>query len=971
MTDKARTILKDVFGYDEFRPLQLEIIQHILNKSDALVVMPTGGGKSLCYQIPALIFEGLTIVVSPLISLMKDQVEQLVQSGVAAAVLNSSLPIDEYRQNIQLVKQEKAKLLYLAPEALLKNSMLEILSAVKVECLAIDEAHCISQWGHDFRPEYRRLAEVRDHFPDAACVALTATATPRVRADIKASLHMDPGREFIASFNRENLYLQILPKDNPADQTVDFIRQYPNQSGIIYCYTRKQVEDLNAMLEAEGFSVRPYHAGLSDNDRHRNQEAFIRDDIQIIVATIAFGMGIDKPNVRFVVHYDLPKNIESYYQEIGRAGRDGLRSHCLLLFSYADVQKIKYFIDQKDAHEKRVAHIHLNALLRYAETEVCRRLPLLNYFGEDYSIEICNMCDNCLAEKKEKVDISVEAQKFLSCVKRTGEMFGSVHIIDVLRGSKAKKVMQFGHHTLSTYGIGLDYSKKQWQQLSRQFLHQGLVDQDMDYGSLKLTAKGWDVLRGELEVWGQLELENAVIPDTSETTKLADLDYDRELFEILRQTRKQLADDAGVPPFVIFADKTLVEMATFFPQSSDNFLDIHGIGKVKAEKYGTLFTQVIESYCRDKQIQERPKKAPPAVSVPSDPETATPAKEVKPRFITVGEMFIAGQSIGEIMDTFGIQQATVIGHLVRYVREGFVLPGDKILQASSLPDDQLERVIGAFDRCGNEYLKPAFDFLNGTVHYDELAILRLYHLKNPAISENPSDNSSAASVKSCIRCGTCCEKGGPGFHLEDRMLIEKGRIPSKYLYTIRKGEYARDNVKGCLMPVDSDIIKIKGKDKRWSCIFFNEHSKECAIYNDRPLECRALKCWDTGELEKLYAKHRLTRADLISEVEGLWDLIEDHQERCDYGEINKLISDLDGPIKAQARKKLLEIIQYDIELRKLVLEKGGLDPDMLDFVFGRPLTETLPGYGLKIRRKGKKMVIARSPNIKPMAGDSK
>jgi len=728
MIGQARTILKNVFGYDEFRPLQFEIIQHILSKKDALVVMPTGGGKSLCYQIPALIFGGLTVVVSPLISLMKDQVEQMVQSGVAAAVLNSALPTDEYRQNLQLVKRKKARLLYLAPEALLKNSMLELLSAVDVECLAIDEAHCISQWGHDFRPEYRRLAEVRDHFPGAVCVALTATATPRVRADIKASLHMNRGREFLASFNRENLYLEILPKDNPADQTVDFIRQFPDQSGIIYCYSRKQVEDLNAILETEGFSVRPYHAGLSDHDRHRNQEAFIRDDVQIIVATIAFGMGIDKPNVRFVVHFDLPKNIESYYQEIGRAGRDGLRSHCLLLFSYADVQKIKYFIDQKDTHEKRVAHIHLNALLRYAETEVCRRIPLLNYFGEEHAVDMCSMCDNCLAEKKEKVDISVAAQKFLSCVKRSGEMFGSVHIIDVLRGSKAKKVMQFGHHKLSTYGIGQDYSKKQWQQLSRQFLHQGLVVQDMDYGSLQLTAKGWDVLKGKLKIRGQLELKDSMAPAAAETVKMADLDYDRELFEILRQTRKQLADDAGVPPFVIFADKTLVEMAAFFPQSHENFLDMHGIGQVKAEKYGDLFMQVIGSYCREKQIQERPKKKPPALPVQPDPTPATPAKEVKPRFISVGEMFDAGRSLGEIMDTFGIKQTTVIDHLVRYVRDGFALSGDKILQASSLPDDQLERVIEAFDQCGNEYLKPAFDFLDGTVHYDELAILRLYHL---------------------------------------------------------------------------------------------------------------------------------------------------------------------------------------------------------------------------------------------------
>jgi len=607
MIDQARSILKSVFGYDEFRPLQSDIIANILAKNDSLVVMPTGGGKSLCYQIPALIFEGLTIVISPLISLMKDQVAQLTQSGVAAAVLNSSLTPDAYRRNVRLVKQKKAKLLYLAPEALLKSNMQELLSAVNIDCLAIDEAHCISQWGHDFRPEYRRLAEARGHFTDTVCVALTATATPRVREDIKTSLHMDRDREFMASFNRENLFIRMLPKDSPVDQTIEFIRKFPDQSGIIYCFSRKQVEDLNAILEDEGFSVRPYHAGLSDMDRHRNQEAFIRDDVLIIVATIAFGMGIDKPNVRFVVHFDLPQNIESYYQEIGRAGRDGLKSHCLLLFSYGDVQKIKYFIDQKNDHEKRVANIHLSSLIRLAETEICRRIPLLHYFGEDYTIDKCNMCDNCLSEEKDLVDITVDAQKFLSCVKRTGEKFGSNHLIDVLRGSQAKKVQQFGHHKLSTYGIGQIYSKKQWLQLSRQFLHKELMVQDMEFGSLKLTAKGWDVLKGDLKIWGVLAPKEAAAPTVRETGKLADLDYDRQLFEILRKTRKELADESGVPPFVIFSDKTLVEMATFFPQSSDNFLNIHGIGTVKAKKFGDLFMQVIGSYCRGKQIQERPK----------------------------------------------------------------------------------------------------------------------------------------------------------------------------------------------------------------------------------------------------------------------------------------------------------------------------------------------------------------------------
>jgi ATP-dependent DNA helicase RecQ len=608
MSEQAQSILKSVFGFDEFRPLQAEIIRNILSKKDALVVMPTGGGKSLCYQIPALIFDGLTIVVSPLISLMKDQVSQLTQSGVAVAVLNSSLSTAEYQRNVRQIKSKTAKLLYLAPEALLKPGMLEMLSSVKVDCLAIDEAHCISQWGHDFRPEYRQLIQARMNFPNAACIALTATATPRVRQDIRTSLQITSGREFLASFNRENLFVRIVPKDNPVEQTLQFVGKFAGQSGIIYCHSRKQVEDLNETLAANGFSTRPYHAGLSDIERSRNQEAFIRDDVLIIVATIAFGMGIDKPNVRFVLHFDLPKNIESYYQEIGRAGRDGLRSQCLLLFSYADVQKIKYFIDQKVPDEKRAANIHLSALLRFAETEVCRRIPLLNYFGEDYQADKCNMCDNCLAEEKEKVDLTIAAQKFLSCVKRTGEKFGSIHLIDVLRGSKAKRVLQFGHDKLSTYGIGDDYSKKQWQQLFRQFLHQGLIAQDMEFGGLKLTPKGWDILRGELTVWGQLAEENIFAPFVEESKQPGNSVFDQKLFEILRKQRKKLADESGVPPYVIFSDKTLIEMATYFPLSNDNLLDIHGVGQVKSQKFGALFLDSIRVYCRENRIQERFKK---------------------------------------------------------------------------------------------------------------------------------------------------------------------------------------------------------------------------------------------------------------------------------------------------------------------------------------------------------------------------
>jgi len=727
-SNQAKTVLQNVFGYDDFRPLQGEIIDNVLQKNDTLAIMPTGGGKSLCYQIPALVFPGLTIVVSPLISLMKDQVEQLAESGVAAVFLNSSLPLAEYRRNVEQIKQNKIKIVYLAPEALLKPNMLIMLSSVKVNCIAIDEAHCISAWGHDFRPEYRQLVEVRSHFPDAACIALTATATPRVREDIKNSLHFDASSEFIASFNRKNLFIQIVPKNNPLDQTIKFIKKFPDQSGIIYCFSRKQVDDLSSVLQRDGFSVKPYHAGLPEKDRKENQELFIRDDVQIIVATIAFGMGINKPNVRFVVHFDLPKNIESYYQEIGRAGRDGLKSDCLLLFSYADIQKIKYFINQKNDHEKQVANIHLNALLRFLETDICRRIPLLTYFGENYSVKTCNMCDNCLTGEKELVDLTVCAQKFLSCVKRTGERFGIVHIIDVLRGSKAQKVINFGHQNLSTYGIGKDYSKKQWLQLSRQLLHKGLMVQDMEFGGLQLTKKAWAVLNGKKTFSGRIEEEQADEISGKASIKETMPEHDRDLFEILRKKRKEVADAADVPPYVIFSDKTLIEMAAFFPQTKERLLEMHGIGLVKLEKYGSIFLKIIQKYCRTHQIEERQKTT--GKTVKKNFESIS-----TPRHIVIGEAYNSGQSIPHIMAVFNIKQDTALNHLYKYFQEGYRLRSDdELLTLSTLPDDHKAQAVEAFKERGTEFLKPAFDALGGEISYDELKILRLYCLsKNKLI----------------------------------------------------------------------------------------------------------------------------------------------------------------------------------------------------------------------------------------------
>lgn len=712
--NKAKTILKSVFGYEQFRPFQEEIIENLLKKNDTLVIMPTGGGKSLCYQIPALIFNGLTVVVSPLISLMKDQVQQLTELGVPAVFLNSSLSYQEYDLNVKRIIKNEIKLVYLAPETLLMPKTLSLFSSCQVNCLAIDEAHCISEWGHDFRPEYRKLVEVKSSFPSAVCIALTATATPRVQEDIKKSLSLNSSNEFIASFNRENLFIQVIAKINPFLQTIEFLKKYPEQSGIVYCFTRSQVDELYEELKKRDFSVKPYHAGLTDDERMQNQELFIRDDVQIIVATIAFGMGINKPNIRFVIHYDLPKNIESYYQEIGRAGRDGLRSHCLLLFSYADIQKIKYFINQKEEDTRRIANIQLNALLRFAETDLCRRIPMLTYFGEDYSKEKCDMCDNCLAGERDLVDITIPAQKFLSCVKRCDEMFGTNHIIDVLRGSQSQKILKFGHQNLSTYSIGKDYSRKQWFHLSRQFIQKGLMTQDMEFGGLKLTKKAYNVFAGREAVLGMFEEEDVDYAKTIE----AEQEYDHILFEVLRKKRKELADKANLPPYVIFPDKTLIEMAVYFPQSKESLLDIYGLGFQKLERYGEIFLDIICQYCYDHQIDQRPKKR----------RRERSGFTKKQRHIIVGEEFNAGKTVEEIMADFDIKQGTVLNHLLEYLKEGYGLRSDGLLTLSTLPPEQQTAVLMAFEKLGTAYLKPVFDSFGGNISYDELRILQVYCL---------------------------------------------------------------------------------------------------------------------------------------------------------------------------------------------------------------------------------------------------
>ncbi len=720
MPDTARKILKEVFGYNEFKPLQAEIIQNILEKNDTLVIMPTGGGKSLCYQIPALIFDGLTVVISPLISLMKDQVEQLAALNAPAVFLNSTLSQEAYSRNVNRVRSGQAKLLYVAPETLFTTRTQALLAMLQVDCLTIDEAHCISEWGHDFRPEYRKLVDVRKKFPNAVCVALTATATPQVQEDIKQNLGFKDAGHFLASFNRENLFIRVVPKINPVDQAIEFLREFPEKSGIIYCFSRRQVENLAETLASSGFSVRPYHAGLPDIERKQNQELFIRDNIQIIVATVAFGMGINKPNVRFVLHYDLPKNIEGYYQEIGRAGRDGLRAECMLLFGYGDISKIRFIISQKEEQEQRLATKLLNAILRYAETDACRRKNFLTYFGETYEKANCGMCDNCLSLNRQQTDITVPAQMFLSCVKRTGERFGANHIIDVLRGSKSQRVLNFRHSQLSTYGIGKDYTKKQWFHLSRQFLQKGLLKQDPEFGGLLLSDKAAGVLRDGEKVSGKIEEDLGKIQVSKAELK----DYDVELFQVLKKKRKHLADQADVPPYVIFSDRSLIEMASCFPQSNASLLQIHGVGQAKLDKYGKGFLSSISGYCHRKGIKENMPKPAVARSV-QNPAAATP------RSTQAAELLNQGRSLQEIMKIMNVQEPTVIDYLGRYVLNGNTISAEMkqmLLKQSKLPENIQRKAFDAFVRLGTERLKPVFLDLTETASYDELKILRLVFL---------------------------------------------------------------------------------------------------------------------------------------------------------------------------------------------------------------------------------------------------
>ena len=609
--EKAAAILKNVFGYSEFRPMQQEIIASVLSGRDTLAVMPTGGGKSLCYQIPALLFSGITVVISPLISLMQDQVSSLVENGVNALFLNSTLEWEDYIHAVRRIKSGEVKLVYLSPEALAAQRTQDILHdcSVPVSCITVDEAHCVSEWGHDFRPDYMEISSVRRQFKGAVCLALTATATSHVREDIAANLHMNEPQVFIAGFNRANIFLEVRAKRDALGEVKECLEKHKDESGIIYCFSRKQVDKLTEQLSASGYSVLNYHAGLSDDERKEHQTQFIRDRVRIMVATLAFGMGIDKPNVRFVIHYDLPKSLEEYYQEIGRAGRDGLASHALLLYNAADAHKIRYFFEESSdsGNSERL----LQAMLGYASARTCRRHFLLSYFGERYipaGLETAAdsysspfpCCDICNSSGTPLEDVTVLAQKFMSCIYRTQSRYGAAYIIDVLLGSKQKRILENRHHEISTWGIGKD----DWFTLADSLLIAGFIEKYGEYNVLKVTSAGKQALAARAKIELRIELSkqrvlNQVQPKKSFVVHkkgefLRSLsESDTDLYKAIKEWRQRTAEEENVPPYIIFGDKTIEELVLKKPRTERELLGVFGIGEVKAEKFGSALLRLL------------------------------------------------------------------------------------------------------------------------------------------------------------------------------------------------------------------------------------------------------------------------------------------------------------------------------------------------------------------------------------------
>jgi len=709
--------LKHFFGYDSFRPGQREIVEAALQKRDMMIVMPTGGGKSLCFQLPALLKPGLTVVVSPLIALMQDQVEALQDNGIGATFLNSTLSSQETRSRETAILEGKIKLLYVAPERLLGERFLPFLDIVAnklgISAFAIDEAHCVSEWGHDFRPEYRQMQRVRDRYPDIPIMGLTATATERVRQDIIQQLTLRNPYIHVASFNRPNLYYEVRPKTKHSFAEVLQIIQKKGGSGIIYCLSRKKVDDVAYKLQQSGIQALPYHAGMNDVDRATNQTRFIRDDVQVMVATIAFGMGINKPDVRFVIHYDLPKNLEGYYQESGRAGRDNEPAHCSLFFGYGDVKTIDYIIEQKpDPQEQRIARQQLRRVINYAESSDCRRTIQLSYFGDSFPGN-CGTCDNCCNQKPVE-DWTIEAMKFLSCVARCQEKFGMNHIIDVLRGSKSQKVLQYQHHQLSTYGIGKDRSADEWKKLSRSLLNQGFLDEKTDgFPILKLNEKSWEIMKRQRTV------QIAIEPQREVAEKVRYLAVEVEsLFAILRTLRKQIADEQFVPPYVVFADKSLRDMAEKRPKNLREFEEVYGVGSNKRDKYGKVFLEAIRTFCQEQDLPTNAASSDTA-NLPNLANVASYSQ------MQTWELYRQGLTVQGIANARGMSPNTISGHLVELMEMGWEVDINVLVES-----ERQQAIVNAIEVIGDERLKAIYEFLEEVYTFEEIKLVRAWWRQN-------------------------------------------------------------------------------------------------------------------------------------------------------------------------------------------------------------------------------------------------